>query len=92
MEQVDDLVATYVAQHFPPGFSMALLAGNSVHADRAFINKDLPKLAEKLHYRILDVSTIKELASRWYPEFTRPSKSASAHRCVPSPPSMIAVS
>lgn len=82
MEQVDDLVTAYVSQHFPPDFSMALLAGNSVHADRAFINKDLPKLAEKLHYRILDVSTIKELASRWYPEFTLPSKAASTHRWV----------
>lgn len=46
----------------------ALLAGNSVHADRAFINKDLPLLASKLHYRILDVSSIKELARRWYPK------------------------
>lgn len=39
MAEVDDSVASYVKQHFPPGYSMALLAGNSVHADRAFINK-----------------------------------------------------
>ncbi|GAA5949942.1 hypothetical protein JCM3765_007745 [Sporobolomyces pararoseus] len=66
MEAVDTLVTDYVRKHFPPS-TPALLAGNSVHADRAFINKDLPLLASKLHYRILDVSSIKELARRWYP-------------------------
>ncbi|GAA5829519.1 hypothetical protein JCM5353_001279 [Sporobolomyces roseus] len=67
MEEVDSLVTAYVTKHFPPS-TPALLAGNSVHADRAFINKDLPLLASKLHYRILDVSSIKELARRWYPK------------------------
>lgn len=52
----------------------ALLAGNSVHADKAFINKDLPLLASKLHYRILDVSSIKEIGRRWYPSFGWESK------------------
>ncbi|GAA5923438.1 Rex2p [Sporobolomyces koalae] len=73
MEQVDSLVAAYVAKHWPPS-TPALLAGNSVHADRAFINKDLPLLAAKLHYRILDVSSIKELARRWYPTAVANSK------------------
>ncbi|GAA6025759.1 hypothetical protein JCM11491_000344 [Sporobolomyces phaffii] len=67
MAQVDSLVSAYVSKHFPPS-TPALLAGNSVHADRAFINKDLPLLASKLHYRILDVSSIKELGRRWYPK------------------------
>ncbi|GAA5865098.1 hypothetical protein JCM1840_005739 [Sporobolomyces johnsonii] len=66
MSEIDSLVAAYVSKHFPPS-TPALLAGNSVHADRAFINKDLPLLASKLHYRILDVSSIKEIARRWYP-------------------------
>lgn len=46
----------------------APLAGNSVHQDRRFMVKYMPKLEDYLHYRILDVSTVKELASRWYPE------------------------
>lgn len=53
-----------------------------MHADRAFINKDLPKLAALLHYRILDVSSIKELTARWYPELQRPRKEDSAHRAL----------
>lgn len=46
----------------------ALFAGNSVHVDREFIGVHMPKLAEFVHYRIIDVSTIKELALRWYPD------------------------
>lgn len=54
-----------------------------MHADRAFINKDLPQLASKLHYRILDVSSIKELGRRWYPQLGWQSKKDEAeHRCV----------
>jgi oligoribonuclease len=45
-----------------------LLAGNSVGQDQIFIQKDMPRLYDFLHYRIVDVSTIKELAKRWYPE------------------------
>ncbi|GAA6007554.1 Rex2p [Rhodotorula paludigena] len=82
MEQVDALVAAYVAKHFPTN-APALLAGNSVHADRAFINKDLPQLASKLHYRILDVSSIKELGRRWYPQLGWQSKKDEAeHRAL----------
>ncbi|KAK6018028.1 oligoribonuclease domain protein, partial [Ostertagia ostertagi] len=44
------------------------LAGNSVHFDRRFISKYMPRLDEHLHYRIVDVSTVKELASRWFPD------------------------
>lgn len=80
MSQVDDLVSAYVSKHFPDG--MALLAGNSVHADKAFIKKDLPKVASLLHYRILDVSSFKEVARRWYPQLQLPRKEDSAHRCV----------
>lgn len=45
----------------------APLAGNSVHADRAFLRRYMPRLHDHLHYRNVDVSTIKELAKRWYP-------------------------
>ncbi|GAA5966067.1 hypothetical protein JCM8115_004921 [Rhodotorula mucilaginosa] len=82
MEQVDQLVTEYVTRHFPPE-APALLAGNSVHADKAFINKDLPLLASKLHYRILDVSSIKEIGRRWYPSFGWESKKDEAeHRAL----------
>ncbi|GAA5858372.1 hypothetical protein JCM8547_004668 [Rhodosporidiobolus lusitaniae] len=82
MDEVDQLVTSYVSQHFPPNTPM-LLAGNSVHADRAFINKDLPKLASKLHYRILDVSSIKEIGRRWYPSLGWQSKKDEAeHRAL----------
>ncbi|GAA5889486.1 hypothetical protein JCM16303_004742 [Sporobolomyces ruberrimus] len=85
MQEVDRLVSEYVAKHVPPK-SPALLAGNSVHADRAFINKDLPLLASKLHYRILDVSSIKELARRWFPEKVKQSglkrKEEAEHRAL----------
>lgn len=54
----------------------APLAGNSIHQDRRFLVKYMPKLEDYLHYRILDVSTVKELATRWYPEefMERPRK------------------
>lgn len=44
-----------------------ILAGNSVHADRRFLLRHMPRLAGYCHYRIVDVSTIKELVRRWYP-------------------------
>jgi len=44
-----------------------VLAGNSIHQDRRFIRRYMPKLDTRLHYRMVDVSTIKELARRWYP-------------------------
>ncbi|GAA6024025.1 hypothetical protein JCM8202_004927 [Rhodotorula sphaerocarpa] len=82
MSEVDELVSEYVTRHFPAN-TPALLAGNSVHADRAFINKDLPLLASKLHYRILDVSSIKEIGRRWYPSLGWESKKDDvAHRAL----------
>lgn len=45
-----------------------VLAGNSIHQDRRFIRRYMPLLDQRLHYRMVDVSTIKELARRWYPQ------------------------
>lgn len=64
--QAERLVLEFVAEHVPEPHS-APLAGNSVHADRAFLRRYMPALEDYLHYRIVDVSTIKELARRWYP-------------------------
>ena len=57
------------------------LAGNSVHQDRAFIDRYMPRLATYLHYRNVDVSTVKELAKRWYPELP-PFEKQKAHRAM----------
>ena len=55
----------------------APLCGNSVWNDRRFLEKEMPKVAEFLHYRMIDVSTIKELARRWYPKIDKYHKKAS---------------
>jgi oligoribonuclease len=59
------------------------LAGNSVSVDRNFITRDMPRLTEYLHYRTVDVSSIKELARRWYPKiyFAAPAKTGN-HRAL----------
>lgn len=59
------------------------LAGNSVSVDRSFISRDMPRLNEFLHYRTVDVSSIKELARRWHPRvyFNTPLKSGN-HRAL----------
>jgi oligoribonuclease len=59
------------------------LAGNSVSVDRNFIARDMKQLAEFLHYRTIDVSTIKELSRRWYPKayFSAPAKTGN-HRAL----------
>jgi oligoribonuclease len=59
------------------------LAGNSVGTDRGFIARDMPALEAFLHYRIIDVSSIKELARRWYPRvyYQAPAKNG-GHRAL----------
>ena len=55
-------------QKYVPGQRVGMLAGNSVHVDRQFLMKDFPLVTEHLHYRIVDVSTVKELTRRWFPQ------------------------
>jgi oligoribonuclease len=72
----------YVRTHVPkPG--VAPLCGNSIGVDRRFLDRQLPELDTYLHYRSIDVSSLKELCRRWYPEAyrLRPSK-AEAHRAL----------
>lgn len=59
----------------------APLCGNSIHNDRAFLAKEMPEILDLLHYRIVDVSTIKELVKRWYPNLERYRKKE-AHRAL----------
>ncbi|WP_270238683.1 oligoribonuclease [Rothia kristinae] len=76
--QVMEHVRRYVPE---PG--KAQLGGNSVGTDKTFLARDMPELIEHLHYRIIDVSTIKELARRWYPRayYQAPAKTGN-HRAL----------
>ena len=60
-----------------------VLAGNSIHQDRRFIRRYMPLLEQRLHYRMVDVSTVKELARRWYPQIVgkQPAK-RDTHRAL----------
>src|SRR5829696_1956419 len=77
-EQVLDYIRTHVKQA-----NTAPLAGNSIATDRGFIARDMAKLDDFLHYRMIDVSSIKELCRRWYPRiyFGQPEKGLT-HRAL----------
>ena len=64
--EVEARMIDFLSQHVPSGVSP--ICGNSVHQDRRFLVRYMPKLDAYFHYRILDVSTLKELARRWKPE------------------------
>jgi oligoribonuclease len=57
-----------------PAKERPVLAGNSIHQDRRFIRRYMPSLEKRLHYRMVDVSTIKELARRWFPSLIAKQK------------------
>ncbi len=82
LAEAEDLVLGYVRAHVPEP-RKAPLAGNSVGTDRGFLARDMPALEAYLHYRIVDVSSIKELARRWYPRvyFNSPEKCGN-HRAL----------
>lgn len=75
-------VLEYVLKHVPAE-QQAPLAGNSIGTDRAFLVKFMPRLDAHLHYRNVDVSTVKELARRWFPRiyFNAPAKHG-GHRAL----------
>jgi oligoribonuclease len=64
--QAEKIVLDYVRSHVPDP-KTAPLCGNSIATDRGFLARDMPALDAHLHYRMIDVSSIKELAKRWYP-------------------------
>ncbi|MFL6090891.1 MAG: oligoribonuclease [Aeromicrobium sp.] len=82
LREAEERVLDYIRQ-FAPEPGKAALAGNSVGTDRAFLARDMPQLEAWLHYRIVDVSSIKELTRRWYPRayFAAPPKSGN-HRAL----------
>jgi len=78
----EDMVLDYIRGHVRSA-KTAPLAGNSIATDRGFIARDMPKLDDYLHYRMIDVSSIKELCRRWYPRiyYGQPEKGL-AHRAL----------
>jgi len=82
LAQAQEQVLAYIREFVPqPG--TAPLCGNSIGTDRGFIIRDMPDLDSYLHYRMIDVSSVKELARRWYPRvyFGQPAKGL-AHRAL----------
>ena len=82
MGEAEEKVLSYIKEHCADG-SRPPLAGNTVATDRSFLARDMPDLESFLHYRIVDVSSIKELSRRWYPRayFNAPAKSGN-HRAL----------
>src|SRR3954454_6544966 len=82
MAQAEEAVLAYIKQ-FVPNPRSAPLCGNSIATDRGFLARDMPTLDDHLHYRMVDVSSLKELAKRWYPRIyqSQPGKGL-AHRAL----------
>ncbi|MCR1782107.1 oligoribonuclease [Nocardioides carbamazepini] len=82
LQEAEEQVMDYLRQHCPPD-SRPPLAGNSVATDRGFVARDMAVLDAFLHYRIVDVSSIKELSRRWFPRayFNAPTKRGN-HRAL----------
>ncbi|WP_189036588.1 oligoribonuclease [Streptomyces daqingensis] len=82
LAEAEKQVLAYVREHAPEA-GRAPLCGNSVGTDRGFLARDMAELETHLHYRIVDVSSVKELARRWYPRayFNSPPKNGN-HRAL----------
>jgi oligoribonuclease len=82
LDEAEQRVLDYIKEHCPDG-SRPPLAGNTIGTDRMFIARDMHELEKFLHYRVVDVSSIKELARRWYPRtyFNAPPKRGN-HRAL----------
>lgn len=82
LAEAEDIVLGYIRGHVKDA-NKAPLCGNSIATDRSFLARDMPALDAHLHYRMVDVSSIKELARRWYPRvyFASPEKKG-GHRAL----------
>jgi oligoribonuclease len=82
LREAEEQVLAYVRTHVPDPRT-APLAGNSIATDRGFLTRDMPELDAHLHYRMVDVSSIKELCRRWFPRvfYAKPEKGL-AHRAL----------
>ncbi|MEU9830879.1 oligoribonuclease [Streptosporangium sp. NPDC048047] len=82
LAEAEAMVLSYIRGHVPEA-KRAPLCGNSIATDRSFIARDMPGVDAFLHYRMVDVSSVKELARRWYPRvyFSAPEKQG-GHRAL----------
>ena len=82
LAEAEDMIMDYVTS-FVPTARTAPLCGNTISTDRGFLARDMRRLDDYLHYRMIDVSSIKELARRWYPRtyYGQPAKGL-AHRAL----------
>lgn len=82
LADAEEAVLAYIAAHVPTA-GQAPLAGNTIGTDRSFIARDMPRVDAHLHYRSVDVSSIKELVRRWFPRvyFNAPPKNG-GHRAL----------
>ena len=82
LAEAQEQVMAYVRKHVPEA-RKAPLAGSSVYVDRGFLARHMPELDAHLHYRLVDVSSVKEIARRWYPRayFNSPEKNGN-HRAL----------
>src|SRR3954449_10921648 len=82
LEDAGKQTLDFIKQHVPEPRTVPL-AGNSIGMDRRFLAVHLPEIEEYLHYRSVDVSTVKELARRWYPAaYSKAPKKAGGHRAL----------
>jgi oligoribonuclease len=77
-EKAENMMLSFLTQHCIKGTSP--LCGNSVWQDRLFLIRNMPNLEAFFHYRIIDVSSVKELVKRWYDSVLPPYVKATAHR------------
>lgn len=81
MPQAERLVLNFIKEHVEA--RQGVPGGNSIHVDMRFLSKDMPNLHNYLNYRIVDVSSVKELCKRWYPEeYARSPKKKNAHTAL----------
>ena len=81
LEEAEQQVLAYLKEHVEPG--KAPLCGNSIATDRGFLARDMKELDAFLHYRMVDVSSVKELARRWFPRaYFHSPKKAGGHRAL----------
>lgn len=81
LQQATEATAAFLREHCPEARTTPL-CGNSVWKDREFLSRWMPAVVEHLHYRIVDVSTIKELVRRWYGPDRQTPKKREVHRAV----------
>lgn len=80
-EYVTSEVLKYIKKWIPQP-KIGVLTGSSVHADRAFLVQEMPEVIEHLYYRIVDVSSIKELSRRWFPRTMYQRPTETSHRAL----------